>query len=78
MVALEHLYSAWMRVEDRGTNSLWHHLENSFPDTHEWTQAAIFTVCLMTSRRGWVMEEQPTEVPRGSSAVDVCALKQNA
>lgn len=78
MVALEHLYSAWMRVEDRGTNSLWHNLDNSFPDTHEWTQATIFTVCLMTSRRGWVLEEQPTKVPCRSSAVDVCALKQNA
>lgn len=50
MVALEHLYSAWMWGEDRGTSSLWHHLDNSYPDTHEWTQAVIFTVCLTASK----------------------------
>lgn len=62
MVALQHLYSARMWGEDRGTNSLRHYLDDSYPDTHEWTHAAIFMVCLMTSRRGWVMEQQPTEV----------------
>lgn len=61
MVALEHLYSAWMWGEKRGTNSLWYNSDNSYPD--KWTQAVIFTICLMTSRRGWMMEEQPVGVP---------------
>lgn len=63
MVALEHLYSAWMWGEKSGINSFWYNSDDSYPDIHKWTQAAIFMVCLMTSGRGWVMEEQPVEVP---------------
>lgn len=60
MVALEHLYSAG---EDRGTNSLWRHLDNSYPDTPERAQAVMSMVFLLTSRRDWVTEQQPAEVP---------------
>lgn len=56
MVALEHLFFVRMWGEDRNTNGFWNHLDNSYPDTREWTQAATFTVCLTTSRRGPVME----------------------